>query len=119
MEMCGCADMRMRSIRIIHEILTRTFPHPHIFTFLTFLTFPHLHILTSAHPYIHTSAHSPTFARMVHYFKNIDHKTVEIDAPEEGAWVNVSPPLKQEEFSELSNNLEIPIDFLTDSLDID
>jgi magnesium transporter len=56
---------------------------------------------------------------MIHYFKNINYKTVEIDNPEEGVWVNVVPPLKQEEFSELSENLEIPIDFLTDSLDID
>ena len=29
------------------------------------------------------------------------------------------PPLKQEEFSELSERLDIPLDFLTDSLDID
>jgi magnesium transporter len=56
---------------------------------------------------------------MIHYFKNINHQTIEIDKPEIGAWVNVSPPLKQEEFSELSEGLEIPIDFLTDSLDID
>ncbi|HEY6505845.1 MAG TPA: magnesium transporter CorA family protein [Chitinophagaceae bacterium] len=56
---------------------------------------------------------------MIQYFKNIDHKTVAIDKPDNGAWVNVLPPLKQEEFSELSGGLEIPIDFLTDSLDID
>ena len=56
---------------------------------------------------------------MIHYFKNIDHQKIEIDKPETGAWVNVSPPLKQEEFSELADGLEIPIDFLTDSLDID
>lgn len=56
---------------------------------------------------------------MIQYFKNISHKTIEIDKPETGTWVNVSPPLKQEEFSELSSTLEIPIDFLTDSLDID
>ncbi|MBN8674520.1 MAG: magnesium transporter CorA family protein [Chitinophagales bacterium] len=56
---------------------------------------------------------------MIQYFKNIDHKTVEIDKPENGSWINVLPPLKQEEFSELSTVLEIPIDFLTDSLDID
>jgi magnesium transporter len=29
------------------------------------------------------------------------------------------PPLKQEEFSELASGLDIPLDFLTDSLDID
>lgn len=56
---------------------------------------------------------------MIHYFKNINHQTVEIDKPETGSWINVTPPLKQEEFSELSEGLEIPIDFLTDSLDID
>ncbi len=56
---------------------------------------------------------------MIQYFKNINQLTVEIDKPEAGAWVNVSPPLKQEEFSGLSTGLEIPIDFLTDSLDID
>lgn len=56
---------------------------------------------------------------MIQYFKNIEHKTIEIDKPEIGAWVNVLPPLKQEEFSELSELLDIPIDFLKDSLDID
>jgi magnesium transporter len=57
--------------------------------------------------------------RMIQYFKNIDHRTVEIDKPEDGSWINVLPPLKQEEFSELSTSLDIPLDFLTDSLDID
>lgn len=56
---------------------------------------------------------------MIQYFKNINHKTVEVDKPEDGTWVNVLPPLKHEEFSELSGKLDIPIDFLTDSLDID
>jgi len=56
---------------------------------------------------------------LIQYLKNINHKTVEIDKPEKDTWVNVLPPLKQEEFSELSEKLDIPIDFLTDSLDID
>ncbi len=56
---------------------------------------------------------------MIKYFKNIDHKTIEVDIPENDIWVNVLPPLKQEEFHKLSEDLEIPIDFLTDSLDID
>jgi magnesium transporter len=33
--------------------------------------------------------------------------------------VNVLPPLKQEEFTELSEAMDIPVDFLKDSLDID
>lgn len=56
---------------------------------------------------------------MIQYFINIDQKTVQTTRPEHGTWVNVLPPLKQEEFTELSETLEIPIDFLTDSLDID
>ncbi|MGZ5134140.1 MAG: CorA family divalent cation transporter, partial [Flavitalea sp.] len=56
---------------------------------------------------------------MIQYFKNINHQTIAIDKAENGSWVNVSPPLKQEEFIELSQTLDIPLDFLTDSLDID
>jgi len=56
---------------------------------------------------------------LIQYFKNINHQTVAIDRPDNNSWVNVLPPLRQEEFSELSRSLDIPLDFLTDSLDID
>ena len=56
---------------------------------------------------------------MIQFFKNINHQTVEIESPENGTWVNILPPLKQQEFSNLSEALDIPLDFLTDSLDID
>ncbi len=56
---------------------------------------------------------------MIQYFKIKDHQTVAIDAPVHGSWVNVLPPLKHEEFTELSETLNVPLDFLTDSLDID
>ena len=56
---------------------------------------------------------------MIQYFKIFEHQTIALDKPETGSWVNVLPPLKQEEFSELSQILEIPLDFLKDSLDID
>jgi magnesium transporter len=56
---------------------------------------------------------------MIQYFKIIDQNTVAIDKPEIGTWVNILPPLRQEEFTELSNQLSIPLDFLKDSLDID
>jgi magnesium transporter len=56
---------------------------------------------------------------MIHSFRIEEHKTVAVDKPASGTWINVLPPLKQEEFSELSNALDIPIDFLKDSLDID
>ena len=56
---------------------------------------------------------------VIQYFKNINHQTVAIEKPDSGTWINILPPLKQEEFTELSEALDIPIDFLTDSLDID
>jgi magnesium transporter len=56
---------------------------------------------------------------LIQYFKNINNQTIEIDKPENGIWVNLVPPLKEEEFHELSEVLEIPIEFLRDSLDID
>jgi len=56
---------------------------------------------------------------MIQYFNIIDHRTVATDKPGNGTWVNVLPPLKQEEFSKLSDVLNIPLDFLKDSLDID
>ncbi len=56
---------------------------------------------------------------MINSFKIEANKTLAVDKPTSGTWVNVLPPLKQEEFSELSIALDIPIDFLTDSLDID
>src|ERR1044071_7985389 len=56
---------------------------------------------------------------MIQYFKNINNKTVEVDKPENGIWVNLVPPFKEEEFLELGEQLDIPIEFLRDSLDID
>ncbi len=56
---------------------------------------------------------------MIQYFKNTDRQTIAIDKAIEAVWVNVLPPLKQEEFTELSETMNIPVDFLKDSLDID
>lgn len=56
---------------------------------------------------------------MIQYFKNTEQKTIAIDNADNAVWVNVLPPLKQEEFIELSETMNIPADFLTDSLDID
>ncbi|MBI2731572.1 MAG: magnesium transporter CorA family protein [Sphingobacteriales bacterium] len=56
---------------------------------------------------------------MIQYFKNYNGVTSAIDKPEDGSWVNVLPPLKPEEFNALSEKLDIPLDFLSDSLDID
>ncbi|MBX2924800.1 MAG: magnesium transporter CorA family protein [Chitinophagaceae bacterium] len=56
---------------------------------------------------------------MIQYFKNINGVTTAIERPDNETWVNILPPLKHEEFAEISEALEIPIEFLQDSLDID
>ncbi len=56
---------------------------------------------------------------MIQLFHNINGVTTAIDKPENGTWVNILPPFKQEEFTEVSETLDIPVEFLQDSLDID
>jgi magnesium transporter len=56
---------------------------------------------------------------MIQYYKNINGVTTAIENPESGSWVNILPPLKQEEFTGLAETLDVPIEFLQDSLDID
>lgn len=56
---------------------------------------------------------------MVQLFKNIEGVTTTVEKHEDGTWVNILPPFKQEEFSEVSEKLDVPIEFLQDSLDID
>jgi magnesium transporter len=56
---------------------------------------------------------------LIQYFNHTENQVVETDKVTEGAWVNILPPLKQEEFKNLAEELDIPLDFLTDSLDID
>lgn len=56
---------------------------------------------------------------MIQYFKNINGVTTAVEAADNETWVNILPPLKHEEFAEVAETLEVPIEFLQDSLDID
>lgn len=56
---------------------------------------------------------------MIQYFQTKDGQVTEITKAEIGTWVNLAPPFKEEEFVEISKELEVPIEFLRDSLDID
>ncbi len=56
---------------------------------------------------------------MIAYYTKKEGKLREIDSPELGCWINIMPPFSQEELDEVSRDFEIPLDFLTDSLDID
>jgi len=56
---------------------------------------------------------------MVQYYKNINRQTLEITQAEGANWINVTPPFQENEIDNLSVALNIPRDFLTDTLDIE
>lgn len=56
---------------------------------------------------------------MIRYYAKLDGKLKELDQPEDSCWINISPPFTHEELEELAIRFDIPLDFLTDSLDID
>ncbi|MEY4135188.1 MAG: hypothetical protein RL386_1538 [Bacteroidota bacterium] len=56
---------------------------------------------------------------MVRYYARIEDKLTMLNQPAPGCWVNISPPFSQEEIEEAAQYFEIPLDFLTDSLDVD
>lgn len=56
---------------------------------------------------------------MIRFYTKMDRELKEVDQPDQAAWVNISPPFSQEELEEFAQQVDIPLDFLTDSLDID
>ncbi len=56
---------------------------------------------------------------MVCYYEKKEGNLVEIDSIKSKCWVNISPPFNTVEIDQLAENLSIPLDFLTDPLDID
>jgi magnesium transporter len=56
---------------------------------------------------------------LIQLFKNIEGVTTTVDNPENGTWINILPPFRQEEFTDIADKLDVPIEFLQDSLDID
>jgi magnesium transporter len=56
---------------------------------------------------------------MLQYYKNINKETIEIEQADGANWINVTPPFQDREIINLSQNLDIPRDFLTDTLDIE
>lgn len=56
---------------------------------------------------------------MVEIFKKINGELVKLDQPEPDCWINIYPPFSHENLEAISRDYNIPIDYLTDSLDID
>lgn len=56
---------------------------------------------------------------MIRYYTKIDQKVIELETVKDATWINLSPPFVSGELESFSNEYDFPIDFLTDSLDID
>ena len=56
---------------------------------------------------------------MILFYTKQSGKIVEVESLESANWVNITPPFSQEELEYMAQELDIPLDFLTDSLDID
>ena len=56
---------------------------------------------------------------MIHYYNRKGGELVEQEKLSRGCWINITPPFNYEELEQIATELDIPLDFLTDSLDID
>lgn len=56
---------------------------------------------------------------MIQYYQKERGRLIEIESLTPGCWINMVPPHAPEDLNELAQKLDIPLDFLTDSLDID
>lgn len=56
---------------------------------------------------------------MIKYYTKIDGQLTETETAQKADWIDMSPPFQPEELEELALRYDIPMDFLTDPLDID
>ena len=56
---------------------------------------------------------------MVSFYEKQDGKLLGIESLKVNCWVNIAPPFNSLELDKLSEELQVPLDFLTDPLDID
>ena len=56
---------------------------------------------------------------MIKYYNREKGRVRELPQPEASCWINISPPFTPEELEEIAQQFDIPLDFLTDPLDID
>ncbi len=56
---------------------------------------------------------------MIRYLAKISGELKQLENSEHASWINVFPPFEHGELDQLAEILDIPLDFLTDSLDVD
>ncbi len=68
---------------------------------------------------VYLSIHRILFRFMIQYIDKIQGLIKEVDGAENAPWINVYPPFEHKELDQLAKTLDIPLDFLTDSIDVD
>ncbi len=56
---------------------------------------------------------------MIRFYTKVKGQLIALQNPEPACWINISPPFSNEELEAFAQQFDIPLDFLTDSLDID
>lgn len=56
---------------------------------------------------------------MITHYSRKDGRLEATEQATEGSWTHLAPPFASEELAEIANQYELPLDFLTDPLDID
>ncbi|HHJ51261.1 MAG TPA: magnesium transporter CorA family protein [Phaeodactylibacter sp.] len=56
---------------------------------------------------------------MIEYYSKKGSELLMLTEPEAGCWINIEPPFSREELQDLAEAHGIPLDFFTDSLDVD
>ena len=56
---------------------------------------------------------------MIRYYTKRDQKVIVLETEKDAVWINLSPPFEHGELENFANRYDFPLDFLTDSLDID
>ncbi len=56
---------------------------------------------------------------MIQYFTSQGRELTKVKEPTAGCWINISPPIGQEELDLITKEHQLPPDFLTDALDSD
>jgi len=56
---------------------------------------------------------------MIKYLVKNDGRLQELESPKPNCWVNIQPPFEPKELDGISQKFNVPLDFLTDSLDVD
>jgi magnesium transporter len=56
---------------------------------------------------------------MIQFFEKKDGKLIRLEERKHGCWINITPPFESEELQTFAEEQDIPLDFLTDPLDID